>query len=71
MPKTLKPKPLPPMTEARFKQWATHEASIHVTHFRRVLAALEYERQRADAAEKRALSTSRELDAIRPNHWHD
>lgn len=50
MPKTLKPKPLPPMTEARYKQWATQDASIHVTHFRQVLAALEYERQRANAA---------------------
>jgi hypothetical protein len=51
MPKTLKPKPLPPMTEARYNQWATQDAPIHVTHFRRVLAALEYERQRADEAE--------------------
>lgn len=38
---------------------------------RSILAALEYERQRADDAEKKASTAAAELERIRPHHWHD
>jgi hypothetical protein len=69
----MNPKPLSKTKEETLRAVAkgTVEAELTPRLAREILAALEHERQRADAAGKRAVNAESELSRYKPYHWHD
>lgn len=70
--KPIKPRKLSKQWETHLKHMAEDKSSkFRQSEARAILAALEYERQRADRAEAEASRVTQKLAIFKPQHWHD